>query len=244
MAHPDEISPPTSRKKCVSAAKQKIPQDTRAVSPVVGVMLMLIVTIIIAAVVSAYSGGFMGTSRPAPTAIFDVHIYAQEGLTLSSQPGNYGPDITITEISGDALPTKNLKITTTFTNNAGTMFAGNLSGEASVPCDAEQGDFSGVLVLPGSDQVSSVISSSTGGNPHWFGDPSAVLTPGESLTTAVQVCGSGNSPVDNRGLDALLGANNIADLENSGFGQGSVVEVRIIYTPGGNILFDKFINVE
>jgi len=225
-------------------AQQKPHYRTHAVSPVVGVMLMLIVTVIIAAVVSGFSGGFMGTSQPAPTAMFDVHIYAQEGLTLSSSPGLYGPDITITEISGDALPTKDLKITTTFTNNAGARYSGNLSGEVSVPCDAESGNFSGVLVLPGSSQLSSVTSSSSQANPLWFGDPSAVLTPGQGLTTAVQVCGSGSPPVDNPGLDYLLGFNNNADLENSGFGQGSVVEVRIFHTPSGKILYDKLINVE
>jgi FlaG/FlaF family flagellin (archaellin) len=223
---------------------QKQHHDTHAVSPVVGVMLMLIVTVIIAAVVSGFSGGFMGTSRPAPTAMFDVHIYAEEGLTLSSSPGIYSPDITITEISGDALPTKDLKITTIFTNNTGTMFAGNLSGEVAVPCDAEAGQYSGVLVLPGGNQMSSVTSSSSAGNPLWFGDPAAVLTPGQSLTTAVQICGGGNSPVDNPGLDYLLGVNNIVDLENSGFGQGSVVEVRIFHIPSGKILYDKLINVE
>ena len=45
--------------------------DERAVSPVVGVMLMLVVTIIIAAVVSAFAGGMTGgestiTLQPSP----------------------------------------------------------------------------------------------------------------------------------------------------------------------------------
>ncbi|MGC9436230.1 MAG: type IV pilin N-terminal domain-containing protein, partial [Methanomicrobiales archaeon] len=44
----------------------KIPDD--AVSPVIGVMLMLVVTIIIAAVVSAFAGGMADTGKKAPTA--------------------------------------------------------------------------------------------------------------------------------------------------------------------------------
>ncbi|RLI75687.1 type IV pilin, partial [Archaeoglobales archaeon] len=36
-------------------------RDSRAVSPVVGVMLMLVVTIVLAAVVSSYAGGLAGT---------------------------------------------------------------------------------------------------------------------------------------------------------------------------------------
>ncbi|MDH7593153.1 MAG: type IV pilin N-terminal domain-containing protein [Methanomicrobiales archaeon] len=43
-----------------------------AVSPVVGVMLMLVVTIIIAAVVSAFAGGLAGESRKAPQASLSV----------------------------------------------------------------------------------------------------------------------------------------------------------------------------
>ncbi|MDI9633023.1 MAG: type IV pilin N-terminal domain-containing protein [Methanolinea sp.] len=43
-----------------------------AVSPVVGVMLMLVVTIIIAAVVSGFAGGLAGESRKAPQASIKV----------------------------------------------------------------------------------------------------------------------------------------------------------------------------
>jgi Protein of unknown function (DUF1628). len=46
----------------------------RAVSPVVGVMLMLIVVVIIAAVVSGFSGGLLGNTEKAPTLSMDVHI--------------------------------------------------------------------------------------------------------------------------------------------------------------------------
>jgi FlaG/FlaF family flagellin (archaellin) len=39
-----------------------------AVSPVIGVMLMLVVTIIIAAVVSTFAGGIMTSQEPTPSA--------------------------------------------------------------------------------------------------------------------------------------------------------------------------------
>jgi FlaG/FlaF family flagellin (archaellin) len=45
-----------------------------AVSPVVGVMLMLVVVIIIAAVVSGFSGGLLGNQEKAPTLTMDVKI--------------------------------------------------------------------------------------------------------------------------------------------------------------------------
>ena len=107
-------------------------QNTHAISPVVGVMLMLVVTIIIAAIVSAFSGGLVGTPHTAPSAAFDVHIYA-----LQDQDGCfYTPTMTIHEISGDSLPTKDLKIVTAYTSTGGSVFSGNLSGEVAVPGNA------------------------------------------------------------------------------------------------------------
>ena len=51
------------------------PVSYEAVSPVVGVMLMLVVVIIIAAVVSGFAGGLVGgSSQKAPNLIMDVKI--------------------------------------------------------------------------------------------------------------------------------------------------------------------------
>lgn len=45
-----------------------------AVSPVIAVMLMLVVTIIIAAIVSGFAGELVGTSEKAPQLVMDVEI--------------------------------------------------------------------------------------------------------------------------------------------------------------------------
>ena len=45
-----------------------------AVSPVVGVMLMLVVTIIIAAVVSAFAGRTVSGGSTAPTVSMEIHV--------------------------------------------------------------------------------------------------------------------------------------------------------------------------
>ncbi len=55
-----------------------------AVSPVVGVMLMLVVTIIIAAVVSGFAGGLASGTDKAPQAAFEAKI------SESSMGGAYG----------------------------------------------------------------------------------------------------------------------------------------------------------
>ena len=46
-----------------------------AVSPVIGVMLMLVVTIVIAAVVAAFAGGLATETESAPIAVLDADVY-------------------------------------------------------------------------------------------------------------------------------------------------------------------------
>jgi archaeal type IV pilus assembly protein PilA len=70
----------------------------QAVSPVVGVMLMLVVTIIIAALVSAFAGGMAKTSDKAPQAAIQGIFSQANGLTLYHN-------------GGDTLTTKDLVIT-------------------------------------------------------------------------------------------------------------------------------------
>lgn len=85
----------------------KMFKDTKAVSPVIGIMLMLVVTVILAAAVSSTSTGLMKSTEKAPTAVFDVKIAT--GLS------GYGPMqyMTIKQVTGDAIQTKDLKIVTT-----------------------------------------------------------------------------------------------------------------------------------
>ena len=64
-----------------------------AVSPVIGVMLMLVVTIVIAAVVAAFAGGLATETESAPVAVLDADVYAKSG----------NPSLTLRSLSGDAL---------------------------------------------------------------------------------------------------------------------------------------------
>ncbi|MDH7510670.1 MAG: type IV pilin N-terminal domain-containing protein [Methanolinea sp.] len=59
-----------------------------AVSPVVGVMLMLVVTIIIAAVVSAFAGGITSETKKAPNVQIKATYSQSRGMTME----NLGPD--------------------------------------------------------------------------------------------------------------------------------------------------------
>ena len=86
-----------------------------AVSPVIGVMLMLVVTIVIAAVVAAFAGGLGSDVEMAPTAALDIDVTSDGKVKIES-------------LSGEALITKDItiKVTDTNGNSKGT---GNLYSE-------------------------------------------------------------------------------------------------------------------
>jgi len=86
-----------------------VKKSRRAVSPVVGVMLMLIATVIIAAAVHSYASSLATTSSKAPSGTWDVKIknsgyYADSGIWL-------------TYLSGDPVPSKDIKIVMIHENN-------------------------------------------------------------------------------------------------------------------------------
>jgi len=91
-----------------------------AVSPVVGVMLMLVVTIIIAAVVSAFSGGMVGgNNQRTPTLAMDVKI-----TNSTTNPAGLTFTAMVQSIS-DPIPTKNLQLKTSWAKNATNYGGGN-----------------------------------------------------------------------------------------------------------------------
>ena len=79
-----------------------------AVSPVVGVMLMLVITIIIAAVVSMYAGGLINSTEKAPTLTMDVTI---------KNTGYYASSVFEAKVLSVSEPiaTKDLKLVTSWT---------------------------------------------------------------------------------------------------------------------------------
>ena len=79
-----------------------------AVSPVIGVMLMLVVTIVIAAVVAAFAGGLATETESAPVAVLDADVYAGDAkLVLRSLSGDAlkldETAVSIYSINGDLL---------------------------------------------------------------------------------------------------------------------------------------------
>lgn len=71
-----------------------------AVSPVIAIMLMLVVTIVIAAVVSAFAGGSLGSQTKAPQATIRATFSQSDGMQ-------------IIHTGGDAIPASTLLFTMT-----------------------------------------------------------------------------------------------------------------------------------
>ena len=89
-----------------------------AVSPVVGVMLMLVVTIIIAAVVAAFAGGIATETKATPSAILSVDDctltyfndkYKSEGVWVNN-PVYDLTNMTIVNHGGETLSTEELSL--------------------------------------------------------------------------------------------------------------------------------------
>ncbi|OPX71224.1 MAG: hypothetical protein A4E36_00142 [Methanoregulaceae archaeon PtaB.Bin009] len=67
---------------------QKDFQKSEAVSPVVGVMLMLVVTIIIAAVVSGFAGGLGQSSSKAPQLSIGIEAHSDQYIIVDFKGGD------------------------------------------------------------------------------------------------------------------------------------------------------------
>jgi len=63
-------------------------RNEEAISPVVGIMLMLVVTVVIAAVVTAYAGGLTGSTKQAPKAIIEGKYSQKTGMTITHVSGD------------------------------------------------------------------------------------------------------------------------------------------------------------
>jgi len=208
-----------------------------AVSPVVGVMLMLAITVMIAAIVSAAAGGLSSTEKKAPSAILDISVFASKEYN-----GDELPSMTIRHISGNILQTKDLQLITYYRTPSGTLVKGSLNGQAAVKgndsCSSDPGfradKYAGVLFLNDENRFGTeTIQDSGSGNANWFGNASASFHPGDLLVTTAQLCGGGST--SNPSMEYLFPG----VVFPAEFPAGSVVTVKIIHIPSGQIIYDK-----
>jgi len=207
-----------------------------AVSPVIGVMLMLVVTIIVAAVVSSFAGGLADTADQAPTTSFDISMRAGDGVgggATSARPGPAPEVVVLTVDAGDTLNSEDLQIITTYTvpetyngvatANAGKVIKHTLDGalgstntwsSSASPFVPQVNGYPKTSLAPGNGMVGQ-------GTPY-FG--SCQFKPGEQYWF--------------KNRDAFLGFD-VDDRTAYGFQEGSVVHVTIVHVPSGQTVFDK-----
>jgi len=217
------------------------------VSPVVGVMLMLVVTIIIAAVVSAFAGGMSKTTDKAPTASLEVKI-ANDG----TWGGSY-IDVGVKGVS-DAIPTKDLKIITTWKAANGTSGGATVFGPGPNTKYGTTGLYNSPLGFgPGVNQTMFTGNYVTD---QWYGNYSLVAGTrmhnsaygynsayggyGVTASTRYQYTdGTGwTSATDTDAMMAILGPN------WSALRPGDIVRVKILHVPTGKVLYDGKVTVE
>lgn len=197
-----------------------------AVSPVIGVMLMLVVTIIVAAFVTAFSSGLVDTESTAPVAYLDVEILANQGDTHNQYVLN------IKHMGGDVLDTADLKIISDYSYddyNAGTQKVTPVRTSSTItPATAK----TQIISSPKISARVPYLSDITVGDPSHpdvqFGafdlEPGDVMTTGTSIGTYKVIGGKTSVP--------------------NGFGVGSKVDISIVHTPSDTIIFNEEVRVQ
>ncbi|HAE43533.1 MAG TPA: hypothetical protein DCG34_11560 [Clostridiales bacterium] len=214
----------------------KMFKDTKAVSPVIGIMLMLVVTVILAAAVSSTSTGLMKSSEAAPTAIFEVQIVDNEYSYTDSSTGLdvYENYLKIRQITGDSIPTSDLKIVTV-----------NPSANGSVKImETVAGTINHVISGPyGSSRVAPWQNDGSW-NPVHFGN--YTLKPG--VTMVADSWSNYNNPSWNATAGNYDTGSDIAGLysmiaDYDSVEKGDWITVRIVHIPTQKVIYQSDVEV-
>ena len=148
-----------------------------AISPVIGVMLMLVVTVVIAAAVTIFATGVVGETEAAPVAVLDVEILS----SAEALEGMKGPELFITHLSGEPVDTKDIELRFSWTDD--TCGKSHYSTYSADGFEKEVG--TGYEQRSQALYVKSTMKHDrteygSGSIDHYFGD--VILTPGLKLT--------------------------------------------------------------
>ena len=150
---------------------KKTEQKDDAVSPVVGVMLMLVVTIIIAAVVAAFASGVTADVEKAPNTVLDVKIYE------NYMSGSYSfPSIQVKSIGGEPISTEDMVIKFSWTGNDGKDYSASYSGGKTftLTSSGDTHTIPAMAVMPLEGKLQTTYSA-------WYGN--VTISNGEVLQT-------------------------------------------------------------
>lgn len=192
-----------------------------AISPVIGVMLMLVITVVIAAVITMFATGMVTDTEPAPVAALDVKIYDY----YQALPDVGGPDFHITHLSGDPIDTRDIELRFSWThidtstgkscthystysaddfkeNYATKDTSGEWKNQFGNYLDSNQGERKQPLYVK--TYVSDAMRKDYGSQnlDYYFGD--VILTPGMKLTASADMLTSSLSNTGSQFMDVLF----------------------------------------
>ena len=212
----------------------RLKRDGEAVSPVVGVMLMLVVTIIIAAVVSAFAGGLAGTQTKTPQASFQIKTGWLGTDTGGTSTTYYS--FSIKHMGGDPIITSDTQLITYLTLPNGTVVH-HVQTPTTTPVCAGGGPWpTGYMCARGPylyDQQTYGYPCTAGGtvNAAWFGN--ATWMPGDSAVT------------ENKAFtEALFGIPGDNDALNASISNHALLEVKLLHVPSGKYILDQKVNLQ
>jgi len=198
--------------------KQKSYLNFEAVSPVIGVMLMLVVTIIVAAAVSAFAGGFADDQKETPVAQIDVQLKA----------GKDCPRFVFTHLGGDPLKTGDLKIVTYYhgyqsysgvTGGRTVLDVRKHTTDGSLDWTDPENNYDAVDYEAGTGSFVSndgyPCTTSNGEPVKYWGN--STMMPGDVYTT-----------INPKSLESVITVQGVGD---------ELIEVEIIHIPSGKTIF-------
>ncbi|HJJ48536.1 MAG TPA: type IV pilin N-terminal domain-containing protein [Methanocorpusculum sp.] len=207
-----------------------------AVSPVVGVMLMLVVTIIIAGVVAAFAGGLGSTEKTAPTIVASTEIWSAESYDNYA----YGRFAMTVESVSEPVSTADLKLVTSWTGDDGVKY-GNTTTAGMKNTKYDSYEYNAPIGM-GSGVTGNQMTSGGYGENQWFGN--YTLSAGTSMTANGAYTGEGKkggikTHTANDAMDAILGDTWSENLE-----KGDIVSVKLIYLPSNAVIYEKEVIVK
>lgn len=199
--------------------KTNYEKNETAVSPVIGVMLMLVVTLVIAAFVSMFAGNAFASAEASPSTAINVKIISNGGA-------NHDQYVMLIEnAGGDSIPSADLKIMTYYLAS-GTDKSMYRSENSSRTMTAYTADGKSIIIP--------IITDASKGN---FGDSQLnfgryTFEPGTIIST-----------YNSAGTTKIVGFD-VTDKTKFGFDKGSKVTVNIVHIPTQTVLFNKDVVVE
>ena len=218
-----------------------------AVSPVVGVMLMIVITVVIAAVITTFATGVTSDAEAAPVAVLDVEIYEYYQALDSSG----GPDFHISHISGDPIDTKDITIQLSWEHNGKSYFS-TYSADSFKTKHQNGVDGGGVsrmqpmyVKTPVTDDMRKEYSSSN--LDYYFGD--VILESGMRLTATADFLIDNQKNTQSDYMDIIFN-NGVTDGLDSTYGimaempKDTAVQVTILHVPSNKAVYDKEVVVQ